>query len=275
MIDEGSFHPLFPPEDEHHKPIAIKAIYVKRFETSGMVSALRPFAPEELQSEQDLFQMFGGGTYQLQARDERGRVDRTVRITIPGPKKSMLGDVAIEDAPPAMAPRPSESMGHGGTGSTVLDYLLMQNQELREERKAAREEAARREEREREREREDRQARETDQRQWMLMVVDAMKGGTGLTERLIDRALTPAPPPAPRDVLADAKGILDLAKSVKKGSDDTETVSTIAQSVAAGLVALSELAKTGDKAQQQQPQQQQQQAPPESQQQPQHQGAVG
>lgn len=108
--DEG--HPLFTPDDGSAPPVG--KIYVSR----GGISCPRTFVGEELQSREQLYSMFGGGTYQVRARDpENKRWVGSFTVTFPGPPKPF-----IEEAAPAPPPVAVE---RGGIGEMIAGFSAL------------------------------------------------------------------------------------------------------------------------------------------------------
>lgn len=98
-------HPLFPDKD-----VNISWILLTRHEAQGQVYHPNKWDPEELQDMQPIQELFGGGVYELIARDERSIVART-KFKLPGPSKPLV--------PEASAPAPvAAPVMHGGGGSS-------------------------------------------------------------------------------------------------------------------------------------------------------------
>lgn len=95
-------HPLFPPKDEGEPPQVLK-IHVTRFEGGAKpVWCPRRFDAAELQSLEDVYSLFGGGTYELIARDATS-ISARATYSIPGKSRSLLGEEEQSDEAPAAA----------------------------------------------------------------------------------------------------------------------------------------------------------------------------
>lgn len=92
-------HPLFPAKSENEEPPEVFWINVTRREGTENVLAPRAFKAEELIDEEQLVERFGGGTYELIAKNEaRSRITARRAYKIAGPPKPLF------DAPPAAEP---------------------------------------------------------------------------------------------------------------------------------------------------------------------------
>lgn len=114
MKPDAAYHGLFLPEDGLNpdfeaEPIA--KIFVTRYEHGGKMRVPRHFAPEELRELADVFQRFGGGTYELEARRADGTVYAKRMHTLPGEAKALVDPSAagasshvgtVAAAPPAV-----------------------------------------------------------------------------------------------------------------------------------------------------------------------------
>lgn len=128
------FHLLFAPIEglsgPDFVPETIWRIFIVRFETRGPVHALRPFTPEELDSNAAIHQRFGGGTYELIARRENGTIYAKRTITLEGDAKSMNGEPApsangASAAPAANGPPPLPPPANAS--ETMLHYMMQMN----------------------------------------------------------------------------------------------------------------------------------------------------
>jgi len=61
-------HPLFPPKDDDDEPPDVQSIQVFRVENGQKVMVPKHFGPQDLQTEIDVFTLYGGGIYELVAR---------------------------------------------------------------------------------------------------------------------------------------------------------------------------------------------------------------
>jgi len=101
-------HPLFPERDGDLAPPEICTIHVSRYERGRMRFAPMKFGPGDLNDLTDIYEIFGGGVYELIAKDSRNRISRKERVEIAGPSRPLTPDEAPEpvQTPPA-------DVGHG------------------------------------------------------------------------------------------------------------------------------------------------------------------
>lgn len=93
-FQENPAHPLFPPLDEEDDDCVhplVSEIWLQRAEQGKKVTAPRTFRGEELLSLNALFELYGGGDYELVAK-HNGRVTARRRYTIPGIMKPMYDE---------------------------------------------------------------------------------------------------------------------------------------------------------------------------------------
>lgn len=133
MSEQNLGHPLFPPKDDD-EPTDIQSLQLFRVENGTKVFVPKHFNPQDLQSEIDIFNMYGGGTYELLSRGtlSGGRHGITGKrgFVLPGPSKPLF------DAPPktvdASSAVPVAQQAANGAGSptwlpimaTLLPLLL-------------------------------------------------------------------------------------------------------------------------------------------------------
>jgi len=127
-------HPLFPLRDEEdpadYPPIGF--VHVTRYEAGGQVWAPRLFTADELQDQSDVTQMFGGGRYELIARDpDKTSIVRREAYNLAGPARPLSVDTqagfgAYSAPPPAPAPSAASSSGPD-LGFMPLLLAMMQN----------------------------------------------------------------------------------------------------------------------------------------------------
>src|SRR5579864_7937210 len=89
-------HPLFMWE-EGERIIPIAWINVRRYTSAGPVDAPRVWPAEELRTEDDIYSLFGGGTYELLGRNVLpgggpGQLIRRRRLTLEGAPKPFVGE---------------------------------------------------------------------------------------------------------------------------------------------------------------------------------------
>lgn len=122
-------HPLFPPKSEEDDDVPeVGSIRVYRLDGTRRVMVPRNFAPHELTDPGQLHDMYGGGSYLLQARDAAGaRITSNQQFDLPGPPKPL----APEPAAPAGAqlPMAGQAQGGGGIDPTTLILAIMQGQQ--------------------------------------------------------------------------------------------------------------------------------------------------
>lgn len=116
-------HPLFPQHEDEDEPRQVDFIQVTRFEATGLVWAQRVFAASEIQSLQDLFNFFGGGSYELIARAKTetgkcGLITDRARYPLDGPPRPLSG------APPPMAPIAGAPAPAAGADAGMIGLLL-------------------------------------------------------------------------------------------------------------------------------------------------------
>lgn len=100
-------HPLFPAE-EGDEPQRIEFIQVIRHENGKSQMIPRTFRADELQSVEDIFNLWGGGYYELQGRrssiadaTKLGRLSGNRRVQIPGVSKPLVDGQFQDAASPA------------------------------------------------------------------------------------------------------------------------------------------------------------------------------
>ena len=92
-------HPLFPPTDEDDDPPEVEYIHVSRFENGRTPWCAHKFAPEELTELEEIADMFGGGMYELIAKNGP-RISAKRRYEIAGRQKPLIfGAVGTETEP--------------------------------------------------------------------------------------------------------------------------------------------------------------------------------
>lgn len=133
--DPTAYHPLFPPPDgadeDAYPPNAttIASINVIRHSAKGQDWCPRTFQPYELPDLATLAHLFGGGFFELVAKDGKGRVLRRVRYPISGDPKPFEGETpsARHDAPaPMLAATPQVP----GLDPMVAFMISMQREQM-------------------------------------------------------------------------------------------------------------------------------------------------
>ena len=120
-------HPLLPGDDERPPP-KIRQFYVCRQLGADWETAPRTVRPDELQSMEELYALFGGGTYLLKGHDGRKWVAPFGRHLLSGPPKPMAP--RPEPATPSPAAAPALPTGGGEMGGMMpLLITLIQGQQ--------------------------------------------------------------------------------------------------------------------------------------------------
>lgn len=119
-------HPLFPADSEEEDPPEVLQIHVRR---DGKTYP-RPFGPEELTSLEQIHALWGGGTYELIARNER-HITRKYAVVIPGRSKTFVpDDDEAPEALPAPSVVPTIAAPHGAADAftAVLPFMQLMMQ---------------------------------------------------------------------------------------------------------------------------------------------------
>lgn len=124
-------HPLFPARDDASDPPEVHSINVMR---GGEGYARRSFTPEELQSLDQLFELYGGGHYTLVAHDDR-KITSRMQYPLPGPSKPLNEGAAVGAPPPApeAAPSPHPGMMPGFGMPEMFMAMMQMNQKAQEQ----------------------------------------------------------------------------------------------------------------------------------------------
>lgn len=123
--EETIAHPLFPLDDsEAEVPAVVATIHVRRFEGGDWQTVPAAFAPDQLTSWQQVWQEWGGGKYELVARDSHGRITARVTSVLPGEQLPLVPKREAPPGPHAPAPLPAASGGLSGNGDVMA--LLIQ-----------------------------------------------------------------------------------------------------------------------------------------------------
>ena len=224
--EQAQAHPLFPCE-EGEKPTPIAWIQLRRYGVHGPVDCQRVWPAAELTCEDDLFQYFGGGVYELWGRaplpnGQPGAIVKRRKITFEGLSKPFAGTEQVDHGA-----SPSSSAAAAPTGDGRMDLFLAM---MAEDRRDAR---AREERREAENRAADerRQAREDASRaQTTTLMVQGLQAVASFVAAIIARPPPPAPPPGPDlmpllaqlipkpdtgDAMDKVKKILEVAEKLK------------------------------------------------------------
>lgn len=117
-------HPLFPLDGSESPELTnmeIQNIHVRRMEAGKWAYATTCYAPEALETIAQLHQIYGGGDYMLEARDNENRFCRTRRLTLPGAAKSLTGETA-----PAAAAVQAGGVAPATPDATTMMLSMMQ-----------------------------------------------------------------------------------------------------------------------------------------------------
>lgn len=117
-------HPLLPGDDSTPPP-KIKQFYVCRRDGSIWETAPRTFHPEELQSIEDIFALYGGGSYLIKGHDGRRFVGPFAAFDLSGPALPLHPPVKGATAPPSPTPAPAPQGFPGGSGELNMGAVLM------------------------------------------------------------------------------------------------------------------------------------------------------
>ena len=131
------YHGLFLPEDgvsaDDYEPEPIMQIEVTRRDPSGPKRIPRAFAPGEIPNHQALYDLFGGGVYELLARRSNGQTYAKRLITLAGAPKPILALDLEQPSPIATTPhayqQPPQQQQGGLTESAMFSLLIANMQE--------------------------------------------------------------------------------------------------------------------------------------------------
>lgn len=89
-------HPLFLNENNEEPP-EVGFIHIIRWENGKKLQVAKAFTGEELQSLDQIKEMFGGGSYELIARDFNNRISRRIRVNLAGKSKPLETEPEPDD----------------------------------------------------------------------------------------------------------------------------------------------------------------------------------
>lgn len=119
-------HPLFPLEADDDEPIDVGWIHVTRHEAGGQRWAPRLFAAHELTDLGELAELYGGGAFELIARDGAKRtITGRRRYALPGRPKPL----APEDDTGGVPPQPAAPAPATGANEAILLAVLQMMQQ--------------------------------------------------------------------------------------------------------------------------------------------------
>lgn len=125
--DSGeSCHALFPPEKESDEPADVHYILVHRHENGNKVTCPYIFPADELPSLHALHNRFGGGRYELVARDaQRQRIVARRAYSLPGKSKPLhLIEELVEETEELPAPIEVKQIAANAPMTSNLPALL-------------------------------------------------------------------------------------------------------------------------------------------------------
>jgi hypothetical protein len=114
-------HPLFEPDDPDAEVPIVYKILVARFERGGKyVTHPHRWQAEELTDLEQIYELFGGGDYELIAYGPRGATCRR-RVTLPGKARPFMPGEDDDDVPPRepLAAVNSAPSGDGDRGLLI------------------------------------------------------------------------------------------------------------------------------------------------------------
>jgi len=234
---QGDAHPLFLYE-AGERPQSIGWINVRRYSINGPVDSQRVWPATELQSDEDLFQLFGGGSYELLGRaslptGQPGAIVKKRRMMLEGPPKPFASEQVSE----------SSHAAAGQTATPGHDVLTIMMTMAAEDRRDARAREERREAESRAAE-ERRMAREEERsRKSTELVVHGLGVVAGLVTAIINRPAAPVAPAGPdlmpllaqlipkpdgNDPLEKLSKVLEIAKKIGP-AEKTESIPELLQ----------------------------------------------
>ena len=247
-----NFHPLFPKEPESpddYEPEEFARIKVIRMAAygplakfeRGTVTVPRMYTPEELDSLERFYELFGGGSYEIRAQRDNGQFYTRRTLVLAGDSKSLVPDLGNVNGPGIAA----TSMGEGSSGvpsgldpMTAMLFQMMMKSEERALAQAAEDRRAQ-------------AARDATNQQTLATIITAVAGiagswiaSSGNKENVLDsvRALAeltranqpPAPPvsasAAIKETLETSRLIREAAASQSQAAPE-ESASSIIKSV--------------------------------------------
>lgn len=124
-FEPGSYHPLFPAMSDDRDPPRVETIHVQRTPDGTHHHA---FGADELQSLEQLYQMFGGGQYTLLAR-AGGRLTGRQTVTLPGRSKPLNPELPAEEDDEPEAPPPMYQAPSGAPSDSLMIAMLQMMQQ--------------------------------------------------------------------------------------------------------------------------------------------------
>lgn len=105
-LDNRPFHPLFLPKegDADFAPPSdfdSVSIFITRFSANGPEEAPRDYLLSEIPNRQTLFEMFGGGRYELEARTNLGQFYARRGLSLAGPSKPLVAPPPKDETQPS------------------------------------------------------------------------------------------------------------------------------------------------------------------------------
>lgn len=125
-------HPLFPPLNDDEDPPEVEQIHVTRFEAAGNQPwcAYR-FGAEELTDLQQVFDLFGGGKYELVARADN-RISARRRYELAGKSRPLVIGTTGEETEPAKVTAPVPPVQAPPESAAGLLGVVMQMMQMQQ-----------------------------------------------------------------------------------------------------------------------------------------------
>jgi hypothetical protein len=126
-------HPLFLPATEDDEAPEVTGILVSRMTNGRYAFCRKKFSPEELTELSQLYEMFGGGDYELHARNS-SHVTARRKYLIDGKSRPLNPEEDAPAAVPTIQPVPQAAAGSGNIlqlvialAPLILQWLQMQS----------------------------------------------------------------------------------------------------------------------------------------------------
>jgi hypothetical protein len=120
-------HPLFPAQDSESEPPEIGWISLCRWNSQrGQLEYIpRKFSAEEIQDLSQIYELFGGGRYELVGRNRAGnRIVAKRAYTVAGEPRPLTQETPVLDTKPAFTPPPATPAAPGFNVSALLPILV-------------------------------------------------------------------------------------------------------------------------------------------------------
>jgi hypothetical protein len=125
---------LFMPEtaEDAEKLGSIVKIHVRRMEGGKFVYAPTSFEPAALTSIEQVHELYGGGDYMIEGRDNGGIFVKNHRVQLPGKPKPLSLEQQEQEAAAAaakLAPTPAPAAPPASEGSMLMQLMMAQMQQ--------------------------------------------------------------------------------------------------------------------------------------------------